>query len=396
MDRLIYLDNNATTPLDPRVLEAMMPYLTTHFANASSVTHRAGRAAAAAVEEAREQVASLIGASAKEITFTSGATEAINMVLKGVFERYQIKGRHFITCQTEHKAVLDTFAYLEKQGAEVTYLPVSQEGVLNLIELEAAIRRDTVLVALMHANNETGVLHPVRHIAEITARHDVLFFCDATQAVGKVPINVGETGVDLLCLSAHKFYGPKGAGALYIRRRSKRIQTSVLLHGGGQENKLRAGTLNVPGIVGLGKAAAIADEEVDRDSRRLAALRDELEKGLGALPATFINGLGTIRLPNVSNMGFKHLKADQVMVSVPDIALASGSACVSGTRDPSHVLTAMGLSDADAHASIRFSLGRFNTTDDIRACISQLAASVGQLRASSPIWQLYESKLVDK
>lgn len=395
MDRLIYLDNNATTPLDPRVLEAMMPYLTTHFANASSVTHRAGRAVAAAVEAAREQVGSLIGASAKEITFTSGATEAINMVLKGVFERYQSKGKHFITCQTEHKAVLDTFGYLERKGAEVTYLPVSREGALDLTGLEAAIRRDTVLVALMYANNETGVLHPVQRIAEITARHDVLFFCDATQAAGKVPVNVDETGVDLLCLSAHKFYGPKGVGALYIRRRSKRIQTGVLLHGGGQENKLRAGTLNVPGIVGLGMAAAVAEEEVGRDSLRLAALRDELEKGLAALPATFINGLGTTRLPNVSNIGFKHLKADQVMVSVPNIALASGSACVSGTRDPSHVLTAMGLPDADAHASIRFSLGRFNTADDIRACITQLAASVDKLRISSPIWQLHESGLVD-
>src|SRR5690606_3724898 len=255
MDRLIYLDNNATTPLDPRVLEVMMPYLTTQFANASSVTHRAGRLAAGAVQRAREQVASFIGASVKEITFTSGATEAINMVLKGVYERYRAKGRHFITCQTEHKAVLDTFAYLEKQGAMVTYLPVSQEGTLDLTALEKAIRADTVLVALMQANNETGVLHPVRDIAKITASHDVLFFCDATQAAGKVPIDVMEMGVDMLCLSAHKLYGPKGVGALYIKRRNKRIQTGTLLHGGGQENKLRAGTLNVPGIVGMGHAA---------------------------------------------------------------------------------------------------------------------------------------------
>jgi len=395
MDRLIYLDNNATTPLDPRVLEAMMPYLTTQFANASSVTHRAGRTAAAAVENAREQVASFIGASSKEITFTSGATEAINMVLKGVFERYRTKGRHFITCQTEHKAVLDTFAYLEKRGAEVTYLPVSREGALDLKGLEAAIRPDTVLVALMHANNETGVLHPVQDIAKITASHDVLFFCDATQAAGKVPINVGEIAVDLLCLSAHKLYGPKGVGALYVRRRRKRIQTGVLLHGGSQENKLRAGTLNVPGIVGFGEAAALAGQEGATDSLRLATLRDKLEKGLMALPATFVNGMGTARLPNVSNIAFKHLKADQVMVSVPDIALASGSACVSGTRDPSHVLKAMGLSDADAHASIRFSLGRFNTPADIRACVAQVTASVSELRAASPIWQLHESGLVN-
>jgi Cysteine sulfinate desulfinase/cysteine desulfurase and related enzymes len=395
MDRLIYLDNNATTPLDPRVLDAMMPYLTTHFANASSVTHRAGREAAAAVEHARECVASLIGASSSELTFTSGATEAINMVLKGVYERYQTKGRHFITCQTEHKAVLDTFAYLEKQGAEVSYLPVSADGTLDLAELDATIRADTVLVALMQANNETGVLHPVRDIAEITAQRDVLFFCDATQAAGKVPINVAKTGIDLLCLSGHKFYGPKGAGALYIKRKSRRIQTGILLHGGGQENKLRAGTLNVPGIVGFGKAAILAREELETDSVRLAKLRDQLEKGLTALPATFVNGVETARLPNVSNVAFRHLRADQVMVSLPDIAVASGSACVSGTRDPSHVLKAMGLSDADAHASIRFSLGRFTTPDDIRACVAQVTASVSELRSSSPIWQLHASGLVD-
>ncbi|GGC43568.1 cysteine desulfurase IscS [Parapedobacter defluvii] len=392
MDRLIYLDNNATTPLDPRVLEAMMPYLTTQFANASSVTHRAGRAAAAAVEKARGQVASLIGATEKEITFTSGSTEAINMVLKGVFERYQTKGRHFITCQTEHKAVLDTFAYLEKQGAEVTYLPVSGSGALDLALLEASIRPDTVLVALMHANNETGVLHPVRDIGKITMRRDVLFFCDATQSVGKVPVNVTEIGVDLLCLSAHKLYGPKGVGALYIRRRNKRIQTGVLLHGGGQENKLRAGTLNVPGIVGLGEAASIAQKEMDTESLRLATLRDKLESGLTRLPATVVNGLGSPRLPNVSNIAFRHLKADQLMVGVPDIALSSGSACVSGTRDPSHVLKAMGLSDADAHASVRFSLGRFTTDEDIRTCICEVTETVNSLRASSPIWQLHNNE----
>lgn len=395
MDRLIYLDNNATTPLDPRVLDAMMPYLTTHFANASSVTHRAGREAAAAVEHARECVASLIGASSRELTFTSGATEAINMVLKGVYERYQTKGRHFITCQTEHKAVLDTFTYLEKQGAEVTYLPVSRDGSLDLAELDASIRADTVLVALMLANNETGVLHPVRDIAEITVQRDVLFFCDATQAAGKVPINVAKTGIDMLCLSGHKFNGPKGVGALYIKRKSKRIQTGILLHGGGQENKLRAGTLNVPGIVGFGKAAILASEELETDSVRLAQLRDELEKGLTALPSTFVNGRETARLPNVTNVAFRHLRADQVMVSLPDIAVASGSACVSGTRDPSHVLKAMGLSDEDAHASIRFSLGRFTTPDDIRTCVDQVTASVNELRSSSPIWQMHASGLVD-
>lgn len=389
MERLIYLDNNATTPLDRRVLEAMMPFLTTDFANASSITHRAGRAAAVAVEHAREQIAGLIGAAPNEITFTSGATEAINMVLKGVFERYQSKGQHMITCVTEHKAVLDTFAYLEKKGAQVTYLPVGTDGLLDLSALDAAIRPDTVLVALMFANNETGVIHPIPQIAEITARHGVLFFCDATQAVGKIPVDVGETGPDLLCMSAHKLYGPKGIGALYVRRRRKRIQTGVLLHGGRQENGLRAGTLNVPGIVGFGAAAAIAAREIDAEAQRLSVLRDRLESSLCKLPLVTVNGQQSPRLPHVTNLLFRHLKADQLMVAIPDVAVASGSACVSGTRDPSHVLKAMGLSDSDAHASIRFSLGRFTTDEEIETTIERVTLAVNDLRAASPVWQLH-------
>ncbi|MGK6351159.1 cysteine desulfurase family protein [Parapedobacter sp. DT-150] len=395
MDRLIYLDNNATTPLDPRVLEAMMPYFTTNHANASSVTHRAGRAAAAAVEKAREQVAALIGAEAKEMIFTSGATEAINMAVKGVFEHYQTKGKHVITCATEHKAVLDTLAYLERKGAEVTRLPVDTDGNIDLAALEAAIRKDTVLIALMHANNETGIIHPVQDIARIANKHDVLFFCDATQAAGKVDVDLRTAGIDLLCVSAHKLYGPKGVGALYVRRRSRRIQTGALLHGGGQEHKLRAGTLNVPGIVGLGMAAEIAQQHLADESRRLEALRDRLEAALTKLPATVVNGQHAQRLPHVSNISFRHLKADQIMVNVPDIALASGSACVSGTRDPSHVLKAMGHPDADAHAALRFSLGRFNTAEEVESCIAQVRAAVETLRASSPIWQLHEAGLVD-
>ena len=395
MDRLIYLDNNATTPLDPQVLETMMPYLTTNFANASSITHRAGRVAAAAVEKAREQVAGLIGATTKEITFTSGATEAINMVLKGVFEHYQTKGRHFITCHTEHKAVLDTFAYLEKKGATVTYLPVDANGILDLDLLEASIRTDTVLIALMLANNETGVIHPVEKIATIAQKHDLLFFCDATQAVGKIPVDVGASGIDILCLSAHKLYGPKGVGALYIRRKSKRVQVGAMLHGGGQENKLRAGTLNVPGIVGLGTAPEIAKQSLGDESIRLGKLRDTLETALAKLPATFVNGLGTLRLPHVSSITFRHLKAAEIMVQAADIALASGSACVSGTRDPSHVLMAMGLPEADAHAALRFSLGRFNTAEEIDTCIAQITAAVEKLRTSSPIWQLHEAGIID-
>ena len=394
MNSVIYFEINATTPLDPGVLEAMMPYLTTHYANASSLTHRAGRTAAAAIDTARQQVAALIGASPNEITFTSGATEAINMAIKGVFEHYQSKGKHIISCRTEHKAVLDTLAYLEKKGAEVTYLPVATDGRVDVSALEAAIRPDTILVALMWANNETGVLHPIADIAACTRKHETLFFCDATQAAGKVEITISKTGPDLLCLSAHKLYGPKGTGALYIRRRSKRIQTGALLHGGGQENKLRAGTLNVPGIVGLGKAAEIARSQLADEAPRITTLRNTLETALAKLPATAVNGQGAPRLPNVSNMTFRHLRADQIMVSVPDIALASGSACVSGTRDPSHVLMAMGHSEADAHASLRFSLGRFNTETEVNTAIQQLTTAVEQLRASSPIWQMHEAGLL--
>lgn len=395
MDRLVYLDNNATTRLDPRVLEAMMPYLTTHFANASSLTHRAGRAAASAVDTARQQVAALLHASPQEITFTSGATEAINTALKGVFERYQAKGKHFITCHTEHKAVLDTFDYLRRQGAEITYLPVDTQGRVDLTALEGAIRPDTVMVTLMYANNETGVLHPVDEIAEITHRHQVLFFCDATQAVGKIPCQVTTNRIDMLCLSSHKFYGPKGVGALYIRRKSKPTQIGALLHGGGQEHKLRAGTLHVPGIVGLGEAAEIAQRQMDSENIRLAALRNKLETALARLPATVINGKETLRLPHVSNITFRHVKAAEIMVAVPDIALASGSACVSGTRDPSHVLQAMGLDADDAHASIRFSLGRFNTENEIDTVIEKITETVGRLRQDSPIWQLYQAGAID-
>ncbi len=395
MDRLIYFDNNATTPLDPEVLEAMMPYLTTHYANASSLTHRAGRAVAAAVDIAREQTAALIGASPNEITFTSGATEAINMAIKGVFEHYQRKGKHIISCRTEHKAVLDTLAYLEKKGAEVTYLPVTTDGRIDLEALESAIRPDTILIALMWANNETGVLHPTAEVSELAHKHQTLFFCDATQAAGKTVMDISKGSPDMLCLSAHKLYGPKGTGALYIRRRSKRIQTGALLHGGGQENKLRAGTLNVPGIIGLGKAAEIALQRLNEEPRRLAVLRNTLETALAKLPATAINGQGAPRLPHVTNITFQHLRADQIMVNLPDIALASGSACVSGTRDPSHVLMAMGLSAADAHASLRFSLGRFNTETEVAIAIEQLTNTVQQLRASSPVWQLHEAGLVE-
>lgn len=395
MDELIYLDNAATTPLDPQVLDAMMPYLTDRFANASSITHRAGRLTAEAVERARDQVAQLIGASAKEITFTSGATEAINMALKGVYQHYQSKGRHIITCQTEHKAVLDTCRYLEKQGASVTYLPVNEQGALSLEALEGAIRSDTVLIALMHANNETGVLHPIDDIARIASTHDVLFFCDATQAAGKIPIDIRATPVDILCLSAHKFHGPKGIGALYIRRKRKPIQTGALLHGGSQENYLRAGTLNVPAIVGMGAAAELARLSMAHDSDRIAALRDNIERQISGIEATGINGAGAPRAPHISNLTFRHLRAQEIMLALPQLALASGSACVSGDRDPSHVLLAMGIAPEDAHASLRLSVSRFTSTDEVAHACQQLTEAVSKLRSESPVWQLYKSGLID-
>lgn len=395
MEELIYLDNAATTAVDPQVLDAMMPYLTDQYANASSVTHRPGRIAREAVERARRQVGELIGASEKEITFTSGATEAINMALKGVYGHYLSKGSHIITCQTEHKAVLDTCQQLEKQGATVTYLPVDANGSLSLEQLEASIRPDTVVIALMYANNETGVLHPIDEIARIAQAHDVLFFCDATQAAGKLPIDVGATPIDMLCISAHKFHGPKGIGALYIRRKRKPIQTGALLHGGSQENHLRAGTLNVPGIVGMGAAADLARLSLPILQAQVGALRDQLEHGFGDIEAIRTNGNVAPRLPHISNITFRHLRAQEIMVALPQLALASGSACVSGDRDPSHVLLAMGIAAEDAHASLRFSLSRFTTAHDIVRAGQLLSEAIDDLRSKSPVWQLYKAGVID-
>ncbi len=395
MDELIYLDNAATTPLDPQVLEAMMPYLTDRFANASSTTHRVGRIAAEGVERARKQLATLIGASPKEITFTSGATEAINMALKGIYRHYQSKGKHILTCQTEHKAVLDTCKYLEKQGAEVTYLPVNPDGSVSLAALDAAIRPDTVLIAMMYANNETGVLHPVGEIARIATKNDILFFCDATQALGKVEVDVTQTPIDMLCLSAHKFHGPKGVGALYTRRKRKPIQTGALLHGGSQEQNLRAGTLNVPAIVGMGAAAVIARDALGKHHAYMNALRNQLEHGLSVIAETQTNGNITSRLPNISNITFRHLRAQEIMVALPHLAIASGSACVSGDREPSHVLLAMGLKPEEAHASLRFSLSRYTTSDEIMTACKQITEAINTLRQKSPVWQLFQAGLLD-
>lgn len=395
MESLIYLDNNATTAMDPQVLEAMLPYLKDQYGNASSLMHGLGRTAAAAVEKSRLQVAGLIHAPETDtILFTSGATEAINTVLKGVFEQYQSKGKHFITCRTEHKAVLDTFAHLEKKGAEVTCLDVDYLGRLDPEQLEASIRPDTVLIALMSANNETGVFHPIAELSRIAQKHDVLFFCDATQSIGKQNIDLSQTPIDLLCLSAHKFHGPKGTGVLYIRKKNKRIQVAPLLHGGGQEHGLRAGTLNVPAIVGMGKAAELAKAKLDTEIIRLARLRDKLENMILTLPQTYVNGLGTERLPHVSNITIRHLRAASLIARLPKLCLSTGSACVSGSRDPSHVLIAMGRNPEDAFSSIRLSLGRFNTEEEIVQAGTQICGAIAALRAESPNWQLFEKGMI--
>lgn len=391
----IYLDNNATTQLDPRVLQEMMPYFTENFGNASSTNHQFGQIAAEAVQTARLRVADLISAMDKEITFTSGATESINIAIKGIYNRYQSIGKHIITCRTEHKAVLDVCRSLEKQGAEVTYLPVDPFGNIDLQDLRNAIRKDTVLIALMYANNETGIIHPVQEIANIASENKVLFFCDATQAVGKIPISVKSIGIDLMAFSAHKIYGPKGVGGLYVRRKTKRIQLEPLMMGGGQENGLRGGTLNVPGIVGMGTAALLCKQSMLEESKRQGILRDYLQESLLKLEETAVNGLTNNRLSHVTNIRFRFLKAEHIMVSLGNIALASGSACSTGSLDPSHVLLAMGLSKDDAHASLRFSLGRFNTQEEIEQTIALVSKKIKELRAESPAWQLFKSGLID-
>lgn len=390
----IYLDHCATTPVAPAVMSKMLPYFTEFYGNASSVYHKAGRKAAEAVELARNQVASLLHASAKEIVFTSGATEAINQSLLGVYHHYKSVGKHIITCKTEHPAVIDTCQYLEKLGAEITQLAVDRLGNISLEDLERSIRKDTILICFMFANNETGVIHPVAEIGNIARKHQILFLCDATQAVGKVPIDVDQCKIDLLALSAHKIYGPKGVGALYIRRRNKPIQIGSLLHGGKQENQLRAGTLNVPGIVGLGAAAAILTKE-QQEYKRLKRWRDHLENSLlTRLPEVFVNGDSQHRLPHVSNICFKYVKSAEIMIALPHLELSAGSACASGSRAPSHVLLSMGLSDDEAHSSIRFSLGSQNTEQQIDYCIEALVQTIENIRKTSPIWQMHQAGII--
>jgi len=369
----IYLDNNATTPMDLRVLESMLPFFTKHFGNAASHSHTFGWEAEAAVAYAREQVANLINAEPNEIVFTSGATESDNLALKGVFEMYASKGNHIITVATEHKAVLDSCAHLEKLGADVTYLDVNKEGIIDLKELERAIKPETILIAIMYANNETGVIQPVKEIGKIAKKHGILFFSDATQAVGKIPVNVTEDGIDLMSFSAHKIYGPKGTGALYVRRKNPRVRLTAQIDGGGHEKNMRSGTLNVPGIVGFGKACELCKIEMQKDADRLKILRDKLESALLKFKNVSVNGNIRQRLPNVSNMSFQKMNSAEMMSKLSkNIALSSGSACTSATLSPSFVLKAMGLSDEMALASLRFGLGRFTTEEEIDYCIGQI------------------------
>lgn len=386
----IYLDNNATTPMDPRVLEAMTPYFLERFGNAASRNHAYGWVAEKAVDLAREQVAKLIGASAKEIVFTSGATESDNIALKGAVEMYTSKGKHLITLETEHKAVIDVCKYLERTGeAEVTYLKPKPDGLVDLAQLEAAIRDDTVMVAIMAANNEIGVIQPLAEIGKLCHEKKVLFFTDAAQAAGKIPLDVEAMNIDVLAISGHKMYGPKGIGALYVRRRKPRVRLAPILHGGGHERGMRSGTLDVPSIVGLGKACEIAGEELEAESKRLIALRDKLWNGLQAeLDFIYLNGHPTERLPNNLNVSFAHVEGEGLMMAMKDLAVSSGSACTSASLEPSYVLRALGVGDELAHTSIRYGLGRFTTEEEIDFAIAQSVAAVKKLREMSPLYEM--------
>jgi cysteine desulfurase len=387
----VYLDHNATTPCDPRVVEAMVPYFTEQFGNAASRNHPFGWQAEEAVDYAREQVAQLIGADPKEIIFTSGATESDNLAIKGVFEMYASKGNHIITCTTEHKAVLDTCKHVEKEGGEVTYIPVDRYGMLNLKQLEAAIKPTTILIAIMYANNEIGTVHPIAEISKIARKHGVLVFTDATQAVGKIPVDVNKDGIDILAMTAHKMYGPKGVGALYVRRRNPRVKVTAQMDGGGHERGMRSGTLNVPGIVGFGKACELARLEMAKDAERLSKLRDKLENTLMGLEEAYLNSAKESRLPHVTNISFKYVEGEGLLMGFnKNIALSSGSACTSASLEPSYVLKALGLGDDLAHSSLRFGLGRFTTEEQIDYTIEQVSKTVHRLREMSPLWEMYK------
>jgi len=387
----IYMDNHATTPVDPRVFEIMAPYFTGVFGNAASRNHSFGWQAEEAVELGRKQVAQLIGATAKEIVFTSGATESNNLALKGVAEMYAERGNHIITAATEHKCVLDTCKRLEKEGLRVTYLPVQQNGLVDLDQLRAAITDKTILVSIMYANNEIGVVQPVREIGKIAKERGVLFHTDGTQAAGKIPVNVIQDNIDLMSLSAHKLYGPKGVGALYVRRRNPRVQVTAQMDGGGHERGMRSGTLNVPGIVGLGAACAIAQKEMPEEAKKMAFLRDRLMHRLqNSLDEVYINGTMEHRLPNNLNMSFAYVEGESLLMGINDIAVSSGSACTSATLEPSYVLKALGAGDDLAHSSIRFGIGRFNTEEEVDYVADKIIDVVKKLRELSPLYEMFK------
>ena len=386
----IYLDNNSTTPMDPRVLEAMLPYFNEKFGNAASRNHPFGWAAEEGVDYAREQISKLINCSEKEIIFTSGATESNNLAIKGVFEMYAEKGNHIITATTEHKAVLDTCAHLEKLGASITYLQVKADGLIDLNELSNAITDQTILVSIMYGNNEIGVVQPMKEIAAITRSKGVLLHTDATQTVGKIPVDVEADGIDLLSFTAHKMYGPKGVGALYVRRKNPRVKVTAQMDGGGHERGMRSGTLNVPGIVGFGKACEIAMQDMEKDTIRLSAMRNRLEKSLIELEESYINGNTDHRLPHVTNISFKYVEGEGLMMAMKDLAVSSGSACTSASLEPSYVLKSLGLNDDLAHSSIRFGLGRFTTDEEIDYAIECTKKAVTKLRDMSPLWEMFK------
>lgn len=390
MSKAVYMDYLATTPVDPRVMEAMVPFFTSTYGNAASRNHQFGWEAEEAVESARKSIADAIGAKPSEIIFTSGATESNNLSLAGLWEMYKEKGNHIVTLVTEHKCVLDTAEYLQREkGVDVTFLSVKEDGLVDLDELKAALREDTLLVSVMFANNEIGVLQPIAEIGKLCKERGIFFHTDAAQALGKVPIDVEELGVDLLSMSGHKVYGPKGIGALYVRKRKPRVKLKPIIHGGGHERGMRSGTLNVPAIVGFGKAVEIAIAEMESETKRASILRDRLEQALlKELDYTQVNGSVENRLPGLSNISFAYVEGEGLMMAIPDIAVSSGSACTSASLEPSYVLKALGLSDELAHSSIRFGIGRFTTEEEVDYVVQSMVKGVRKLRELSPLYEM--------
>jgi len=386
----IYMDNHSTTRVDPRVVEAMMPYFTETFGNSASRNHGFGWAAEAGVDHAREAVARAIGADPKEIVFTSGATESNNLAVKGIAEMYAEKGNHIITCVTEHKAIIDPCKKLERQGFDVTWLPVGKDGRVDVEQLRAAITPKTILISIMHANNEIGVIQPIEEIGAIAAEHEIIFHTDATQTIGKIPVDVQKLGVHLLSFTAHKLYGPKGVGVLYVRRRKPRVRVTPMMDGGGHERGMRSGTMNVPGIVGLGKAVEIAIAEMPQESKRLSELRDYLRnKLMSSLDSIYENGSPSHKLPHSLNISFSFVEGESLLMGIHDVAVSSGSACTSASLEPSYVLKSMGLGDELAHSSIRFGLGRFNTKEEVDYVADKLIETVKKLREMSPLYEMH-------